>query len=54
VKLKSLLEVRGKDPSRRRKGRVQAIMLLGMIAGMLFVAIYNAVEAELQYSRSSC
>jgi diguanylate cyclase (GGDEF)-like protein len=49
LKLKTLLEVRGKDPSRRRKGRVQAIILLGMMAGMLFVAAYNAVEAEPQY-----
>jgi diguanylate cyclase (GGDEF)-like protein len=49
VKLETLLQVRGKDPSRRRKGRVQAIMLLGMLAGMLFVAVYNAVEAEPQY-----
>jgi hypothetical protein len=47
--LKTLLGVRGKDPSRRRKGRVQAIMFLGMMAGMLFVAVYNAVEAEPQY-----
>ena len=44
-----MLEVRGKDPSRRRKGRVQAIMLLGMMAGMLFVAAYNTVEVEPQY-----
>jgi len=49
LKLKTLLEVRGKDPSRLRKGRVQAIMLLGMMAGLLFVAAYNAVEAEPQY-----
>jgi len=49
LKLKMLLEVRGKDPPRLRKGRVQAIMLLGMMAGLLFVAAYNAVEAEPQY-----
>jgi len=49
LKVKALLEVRGKDPSRVRKGRVQAIMLLGMMAGLLFVAAYNAVEAEPQY-----
>ena len=49
MQLKTLLAVRGKDPSRQRKGRVQAIMLLGMMAGMLFVASYNAVEAEPQY-----
>ena len=49
LKMNALLEVRSKDPSLRRKGRVQAIMLLGMMAGMLFVAAYNAVEAEPQY-----
>jgi diguanylate cyclase (GGDEF)-like protein len=49
LQLKSLPAVRGKDPSRRRKGRVQAIMLLGMMAGMLFVAAYNAVEDEPPY-----
>jgi diguanylate cyclase (GGDEF)-like protein len=49
VELKVLLEVRGKDPSRRRKGRVLAIMLLGMLAGMLTVAIYNAIYSQSQY-----
>jgi diguanylate cyclase (GGDEF)-like protein len=49
VELKTLLEVRGKDPYRRRKGRVLAIMLLGMLAGMLTVATYNAVYAQSQY-----
>src|SRR5215210_134280 len=49
VELKALLEVRGKDPSRRRKGRVLAIMLLGMLAGMLTVATYNAFYAQSQY-----
>jgi hypothetical protein len=44
VALKALLEVRSKHPSRRRKGRVLTIMLLGMLAGMLTVAIYNAVQ----------
>ena len=47
--LKSLLEVRSKHPSRRRKGRVLAIMLLGMLAGMATVAAYNAVYAQSQY-----
>jgi diguanylate cyclase (GGDEF)-like protein len=47
--LRSLLEVKSKHPSRRRKGRVLAIMLLGMLAGMLIVAAYNAVDAESQY-----
>jgi diguanylate cyclase (GGDEF)-like protein len=45
VELKTLLEVRGKDPYRRRKGRVLAIMLLGMLT----VATYNAVYAQSQY-----
>jgi diguanylate cyclase (GGDEF)-like protein len=49
LKSKALLEVRGKDPSRRRKGRVLAIMLLGMIAGMLTVATFNAVMGQPQY-----
>ncbi|MBA3617189.1 MAG: diguanylate cyclase, partial [Rubrobacteraceae bacterium] len=49
LKLKTLLEVRGKEPSRRRKGRVLAIMLLGMIAGMLTVATFNAVMGQPQY-----
>jgi predicted signal transduction protein with EAL and GGDEF domain len=49
VELKTLLEVKSKDPNRRRKGRVLAIMLLGMLAGMLTVATYNAVNAQSQY-----
>ncbi len=47
--MNALLEVRGKDPSRRRKGRVLAIILLGMLAGMLTVATYNAVYTQSQY-----
>ena len=42
--LKALREVRSKHPSRRRKGRVLTIMLLGVLAGMLTVAIFNAVQ----------
>jgi len=49
VGLKALLEVRSKYPSRRRKGRVLAIMLLGMLAGILAVATYNAVYSQSQY-----
>jgi diguanylate cyclase (GGDEF)-like protein len=49
VDLKSLLEVRSKHPTQRRKGRVLAIMLLGMLAGMVTVATYNAVYAQSQY-----
>jgi predicted signal transduction protein with EAL and GGDEF domain len=49
VDLKSLLEVRSKHPTRRRKGRVLAIMLLGMLAGMVTVAAYNAVYSQSQY-----
>ena len=49
MELKALLEVRGKDPSRRRKGRVLAIMLLGMLAGIVTVSIYNAIYSQSQY-----
>jgi diguanylate cyclase (GGDEF)-like protein len=49
MELKTLLAVRSKSPSRRRKGRVLAIMLLGMLAGMLTVATYNAIYAQSQY-----
>ncbi|MGI8520512.1 MAG: diguanylate cyclase domain-containing protein [Actinomycetota bacterium] len=41
--------MRSKDSHRRRKGRVLAIMLLGMLAGMLTVATYNAVYTQSQY-----
>ena len=47
--LKTLLEVSSKHPSRRRKGRVLAIILLGMLAGMLIVAAYNAIYTQSQY-----
>src|SRR5215210_7222188 len=47
--MKALLEVRSMDPYRQRKGRVLAIMLLGMLAGMLTVATYNAVYTQSQY-----
>jgi len=54
VDLKSLLEIRSKHPTRRRKGRVLAIMLLGMLAGMVTVATYNAVYAQSQYYVINC
>jgi GGDEF domain-containing protein len=47
--MKTLLEVRRKDPYLQSKGRVLAIMLLGMMAGMLTVAIFNAVTGQPQY-----
>src|SRR5215210_2242037 len=47
--MKALLEVRSKDPYRQRKGRVLAIMLLGMLAGILTVATHNAVYTQSQY-----
>jgi diguanylate cyclase (GGDEF)-like protein len=50
MKLGALLEVRGKDPYRKRKGRVLAIMLLGMMAGMLTVAVFNAAKGQAQYN----
>src|SRR5215211_740593 len=49
MELKTLLAVRSKSPSRRRKGRVLAIMLLSMPASMLTVATYNAFYAQSQY-----
>jgi len=54
VDLKSLLEIRSRHPTRRRKGRVLAIMLLGMLAGMVTVATYNAVYAQSQYYVINC
>jgi diguanylate cyclase (GGDEF)-like protein len=51
--MKGLLEVRGKDPYHKRKGRVLAIMLFGMLVGMLTVAIYNAFYAQSQYYLSN-
>src|SRR5829696_2204693 len=50
MKMRALLEVRGKDPYRKRKGRVLAIMLLGMMAGMLIVAVFNAAKGQAQYN----
>ena len=50
MKIRSLLEIRSKDPYRRRKGRVLAIMLLGMMAGMLIVAVFNAAKGQAQYN----
>jgi len=47
--MKTLLEVRRKDPYLQSKGRVLAIMLLGMMAGMLTVVIFNAVTGQPQY-----
>ena len=52
--LKSLLEIRSKHPTRRRKGRVLAIMLLGMLAGLVTVATHNAVYAQSQYYVINC
>jgi diguanylate cyclase (GGDEF)-like protein len=49
VKPKELLGVRSNDPYRRHKGRPLAIILLGMVAGMLIVAAYNAVQGEPKY-----
>jgi diguanylate cyclase (GGDEF)-like protein len=54
VDLKSLLEIRSKHPTRRRRGRVLAIMLLGMLAGIVTVATYNAVYAQSQYYVINC
>jgi hypothetical protein len=47
--MKTLLKVRSKDPYLQSKGRVLAIMILGMMAGMLTVAIFNAVTGQPQY-----
>lgn len=45
-----LLKIRNQDPDLRRKGRVLAIMLLGMVAGILVVALFNTAEGNLQYN----
>jgi len=49
VKVKALLEVRNDDLDLRRKGRVLAVMLLGMMASVLIVEIFNAVQGGPQY-----
>jgi diguanylate cyclase (GGDEF)-like protein len=49
VNLELLLRSRSNDPYRRRKGRVLEIILVGMVAGLLIVAVYNAVEGEPKY-----
>ena len=49
MNLELLLRSRSKDPYRRRKGRVLEIILVGMVAGLLIVAVYNAVEGEPKY-----
>src|SRR5215208_3773663 len=50
MKMRALLEVRSKDPYRKRKGRVLAIILFGMMAGMLIVAVFNAAKGQAQYN----
>ncbi len=49
MKLKALLEVRNNDLDLRRKGRVLAIMILGMVAGVAIVEIFNAVQGLSKY-----
>ena len=48
--LKMMLEVRSHDPDLRRKGRVLAIILLGMAATMLVLAAFNVGQGELRYN----
>ena len=45
-----MLEVRSHEPDLRRKGRVLAIILLGLLAAGLALAIFNIVRGETQYN----
>ena len=51
--LKMMLEVRSHDPDLRRKGRVLAIILLGMAATMLVLAAFNVGHGDLRYNFSN-
>src|SRR4028118_167855 len=48
--LKMLLEVKSNDPDLRRKGRVLAIIILGMVATMLVLAAFNVGQGDLRYN----
>jgi hypothetical protein len=48
--LKMMLEVKSHDPDLRRKGRVLAIILLGMAATMLVLAAFNVGQGDLRYN----
>ncbi len=50
AKLSTLLKVRSYDPDLGRKGRVLAIMLLGMAASLIIVAIFNTLQGTSQYN----
>ncbi len=50
TKLAALLKVKTYDPDLRRKGRVLAIMLLGMAASVVIVAVFNTLQGNLQYN----
>lgn len=45
-----ILKIRSHDPDLQRKGRVLALILLGMVAAMVVMIAINVVEGELQYS----
>jgi diguanylate cyclase (GGDEF)-like protein len=47
---KMLLEVKSNDPDLRRKGRVLAIILLGLAATMLVLAAFNVGQGDLRYN----
>jgi len=48
--LKMMLEVKRHDPDLRRKGRILAIILLGMAATMLVLAAINVGQGDLRYN----
>lgn len=43
-------EVRSQDPELRRKGRILAVMLLGVTAAMLALTTFNIVQGDSQYN----
>jgi diguanylate cyclase (GGDEF)-like protein len=45
-----MLEVRSQDPDMRRKGKVLAIVLLGLIAAGVMLAAFNIVRGEARYN----
>ncbi|MGF1471948.1 MAG: putative bifunctional diguanylate cyclase/phosphodiesterase [Rubrobacteraceae bacterium] len=47
--MERVLKVSSINPDLRRKGRVLAVMLLGMTAAMLTLALYNTVRSDEQY-----
>lgn len=50
---KAMLEVRSHDPNLRRKGRVLAVILLGMAATVTVLAVFNTVQGYLYYNTTN-